>query len=315
MARFEVRPDGPFSLALANRYFGGWAAMAGDQQRIVMPFPVEGWGTSAAVVVDQTEDGTVRGEVHLTDPGAQGASEAAWRQALAVLSLDYDGSGFPSVGQRDPVVGRLQAEHGMMRPVCFHSPYEAGASFVIGHRMSMAQSRALRSRLAREHGEAVQVADETFYAFPRPQVLLELSSYGPIGREKMERLHGIAEAALAGRLDRQRLRERPVDEALRELRSLRGVGEFIAQGILLRGAGLVDEVPGDEVTRQAVQQAYALEAPPSYAELVQRAAAWRPYRTWTGVLLHLWLRSSGRPFRPAGRGASAASGRRQQRRA
>ena len=311
---FELQPRGPFSLAVANQFFGGWAAMGTDQERIVMAFPVESWRTAAAVVVHQATDATVHAEVHLanaepapTEEDAQDAqdAEAAWRQAQAALSLDYDGSGYADVGQRDPIIGRLQREYSMLRPVCFHSPYEAAAAFIISHRSSMAQARALRTRLAHEHGQAIQVGEHTFHAFPRPQRLLDLTSYGPIAGEKMERLHAIAGAALAGKLDRQWLRQLPVAEALRELRTLRGVGAFMAQGILLRGAGLVDEVPDDDVTRQAVQHAYDLPALPTHQQVLERAEAWRPYRMWASVLLHVWLRRSGRSFRPTGRAAGA----------
>jgi DNA-3-methyladenine glycosylase II len=302
---FELEPRGPFSLASANAYFGGWAAMGADQQRIVMAFPVEGWQTAAAVVIHQAEDSTVHAEVHLANPEDDApAAEAAWQQAQAALSLDYDGSGFEQVGQCDPVIGRLQQDFSKLRPVCFHSPYEAAAAFIISHRSSMAQARTLRTRLAREHGQAIQIGEHTFHAFPRPQRLLDLTSYGPIAGEKMERLHAIAEAALAGTLDRQRLRQLPVTEALRELRMLRGVGPFMAQGILLRGAGLVDEVPDDEVTRQAVQHAYDLPTLPTHPQVLERAEAWRPYRMWACVLLHVWLRRSGRSFRATGRAPS-----------
>ena len=61
-----------------------------------MAFPVEGWDGSAAVVVRQPSAGVVTAEVH----GARGAlAERAWEQAMAVLSLDVDGTGFPAVGR------------------------------------------------------------------------------------------------------------------------------------------------------------------------------------------------------------------------
>src|SRR5205823_1103812 len=138
-------------------------------------------------------------------------------------------------------------------------------SFVIGHRISIAQARALRNRLAEAHGDAIEVAGETVHAFPRPQVLLELESFGQIAGEKMERVHGIAEAALAGTLEREVLRSLPREEAVTRLRKLRGVGAFIAEGIYLRGAGVADEVPNDEVTRQGVQHAYELNEEPDSA--------------------------------------------------
>jgi len=286
-------------LAQANSYFGGWPALASDPGAIAMAFPVEGWRTSAAVVVRQDSAGVVNGEVFGADAHD---AEAAWSTALAAVSLDHDGRGFAEVGQRDPVIGGLQDHFGPMRPVCFHSPYEAAAALVIGHRLSIAQTRSLRARLATEHGAAVAVGDEQFSTFPRPQVLLELDRFGPIFGEKMERLHGIAEAALAGRLDRQRLRAMPAADALADLRSLPGVGAFIAQGILIRGAGLADEVSDDEVTSQAVQYAYGLASAPDRATIVKLAEPWRPYRAWAMVLLHMWLRREDGPgFQRPGR--------------
>src|SRR5262245_30028705 len=167
--RFSTQPSGPFSLAAAREHFGGWISTAGAPDSVLMAFPVEGWQGSAAVVVHQ-ENETVEGEVY----GDDALAEQAWAQALAVLSLDFDGSGFPPVGERDPVIGRLQHEYQMVRPVCFHSPYEAACSFVIGHRMSIAQARTVRAKLAQAHGAAIRVGSETVHAFPKPQVLLEL---------------------------------------------------------------------------------------------------------------------------------------------
>src|SRR5579859_5587100 len=139
---FRLTPRGPFSLSAANERFGGWTdQQAGAQLAVAMAFAVEGSWQPAAVVVRQSADGAVHGEVH-----AAGAADPAWRQARAVLSLDVDGSGFPAVGEADPVIGDLQARYPGLRPVLFHSPYEAAAAFVIGHRISIAQGRAIRRR-------------------------------------------------------------------------------------------------------------------------------------------------------------------------
>src|SRR5438105_15684846 len=95
-----------------NDYFGGWTQPSPDGRTIVMAFPVEGWKHSAAVVIRQTAPDTVGGEVY----GRPGVPEdTAWRQALAVLSLDVDGSGYPAIGERDPVIGALQRQHGYLR--------------------------------------------------------------------------------------------------------------------------------------------------------------------------------------------------------
>jgi len=84
----------------------------------VIAFPVEGWRSSAAVVVRQRGD-SITGDVHGADDAD---AERAWRQALATVSLDVDGLGFIDIGRRNLIIGRLQAEYANLRPVLFTRP-------------------------------------------------------------------------------------------------------------------------------------------------------------------------------------------------
>jgi DNA-3-methyladenine glycosylase II len=294
LVRMQTRIAGPYDMARQNEYFGGWVRPAGDPRSIVMAFPVEGWTHSAAVVLRQDAGmASVSGEVY-----GSGAGEAAWRQALAVLSLDEDGSGFPRVGEADPVIGALQAEHAHLRPVLFHSPYEAACAFVIAHRMRIEQGRAIRARIAALCGEPFEVPGATVHAFPSPQVLRRQASLPGVDAEKLSRLHGIADAALDGRLDRARLRAMPVAEAYADVKRLRGIGDFFATAIVLRGAGRTDALPDEPITRAGIRRLYALPHDPSPADLARISAPWAPYRMWCSVLIH----ATQRRWRAAGGG-------------
>jgi DNA-3-methyladenine glycosylase II len=270
--------SGPYDLAGQSEYFGGWLRPMSDDRAIVMAFPVEGWTGSAAVLLRQSAPDTVEGEV----VAAGTAPDRAWRQALAVLSLDADAGGYAQVGERDPVIGALQRQHAYLRPVLFHSPYEAACAFIIAHRMRVEQGRAIRRRMARAHGEAFELGGVTVHAFPAPQRLLRITEIPGVNDEKVRRLHGVAAAALEGRLDRARLRGLPVEEALADVRRLRGVGEFFATAIVLRGAGLLDAFPGDELTMSGMRRLYDLPD----ADLARVADGWRPFRMWCSVLVH-----------------------------
>jgi DNA-3-methyladenine glycosylase II len=233
-----------------------------------------------------------RGDAITADVYVVGEADAerAWQQALATVSLDVDGAGFVDVGRRDPVIGKLQAEYHNLRPVLFHSPYEAACAFVIGHRITILQTRRIRQRMADEAGATIDVDGAAVKAFPDPRALLRLQSFPGVAPVKVERLHHVARAALEGMLDRARLRSLPEPEALQQLRTLPGIGEFFAQGILMRGAGLVDAVTGDDLTPRAIQLLYRLPERPDRAAVLDRAEAWRPYRMWTVVLLNVWVR-------------------------
>lgn len=293
---FTHRPRGPFDLLNANSFFGGWPSPAADERAIVVCMPVEGWEGSAAVVLRQGDDGMITGEVVVDGQGDELAARA-FAQALQTLSLDIDGSGWPAAGERDPFIGELQASYHHLRPVLFHSPYEAAAAFLIGHRISIAQRQAIMKRIARRYGDELVVGGEPFHAFPRPQIVLALDAIEGLNAEKLARLQDAARAAVDGWLERAALLALPIDEALARIATLRGVGPFFASGILMRGAGVVDDVPDDDNTKVAVQHAYGLERKPGRAEVLQRAEAWSPYRMWATVLLHVWVRRERGGFR------------------
>jgi DNA-3-methyladenine glycosylase II len=96
----------------------------------------------------------------------------------------------------------------------------------------------------------------------------------------------LAQGALAGRLDAQRLRGLPPEAALGELRELPGIGPFYATLVLVRASGHADLLPAQEPrVAAAVARFYGLDRPPSPERLAELAQEWRPFRTWASVLL------------------------------
>ena len=283
---FEFMPKGVFDLANQNQYFGGWPTIQDDPQTLVMAFPVEGWEGSAAVSLRQEANGKIVGQAY----GAAEISEKAKRQALASLSLDIAAEDWPEVGKRDGVIGELQLRFRFLRPILFHSPYEAAAGFIIGHRRSMRWKVEIMNHLAAELGKKLVVNGQVFHAFPEPAVLLTLEGHQGLNQQKVARLHAVARSALDGLLDRDLLRALPIDEALSKLETLPGVGPFFAEGILHRGAGLVDDMTRDDLTRDAIQKAYHLSEVPDQATIDRVSQPWRPFRMWATILLHIWLR-------------------------
>jgi DNA-3-methyladenine glycosylase II len=199
---------------MANRHFGGWSDAGSPEESVLhLGFPLEDWDESAAVHIRQTTAGRVIGEAYC-NPGRR---ENAGQQALAVLSLDVDGSRYADVGARDPIIAAQQRLRPGLRPVLFHSPYEAVCAFIIGHRISMAQGRAVGRRMADQLGDAIATPSGVQHAFPRPQVLLELDSFPGVAAVKIARLRAAAQAALDDELRRAQLRSLPEADALAQL--------------------------------------------------------------------------------------------------
>ena len=206
-----------------------------------------------------------------------------------------DGSGFPAVGERDPVVGEIQRKYPGLRPVGFWSPYEAAAWTIIGHRIRITQAAAVKARMAEQLGEPVSFGGRIVHAFPSPQRLLdlglaELDTFPGLAGRKPEWLRSLARAALDGQLDAARLRAMPAAEALADLKKLPGIGDFSAGLTLLRGAGAPDAVPVSEPRlARAVALAYELPGPATPEQIVAISENWRPYRTWVTLLLRTQL--------------------------
>ncbi|HYU15068.1 MAG TPA: hypothetical protein VEL05_03325, partial [Candidatus Acidoferrum sp.] len=107
-----------------------------------------------------------------------------------------------------------------------------------------------------------------------------------VGGEPLARLRGVAEAARAGLLDTARLAALAPEDAMGELRRIRGIGPFYAALIYVRATGVADYLAvGVPRLHAAVKEAYGLPAPPDADALLELARAWAPYRTWVNVLL------------------------------
>lgn len=282
----ELRADGPFDLTASARFLEGFTPAArpdaaGEPGSLRLAFPVEGSWRHAGVLIRQRAPGSV--EVSVAT--AEEVTDGAIRQVRRILSLDVDGGGFPAIGRADPVVGDLQERHQGLRPVLFHSPYEAACWTIITNRIRMSQAARIKQRIAERHGELVEVGGRQLASFPAPDALQTIESPMGLSEVKVERLRAIARAAQEGLLDAESLRALDADDALRQLQQLPGIGPFSAQLILVRGAGHPDVFPGNEGRLHAeMRELYHLPdaAPAALAEVADR---WRPYRSWVALLL------------------------------
>jgi DNA-3-methyladenine glycosylase II len=286
--RIQLRARGPYSLAASARFLEGFAPAshqgAREDGHLHLAFCVEREWAPVGACLRETPTG-----VSATVYGA--ADHTAAREQLArILSLDVDGSRFAAIGERDPVIGRLQARHPGLRPVCFFSPYEAAAWALIGQRVRIAQAAQVKQRLAAELGHEVDIHGDRQFAFPEPARLQRLEGLRGLTARKTGYLRALAQAARDGVLDARELRALPAGQALERLEGLPGIGPFSAQLVVVRGAGEPDVLPASEPRlARAVALAYGLDTAPNGPELERLAANWKPYRSWVSFLLRVLL--------------------------
>jgi DNA-3-methyladenine glycosylase II len=283
---FTIHPDPPFSLSAAAAFgFGPRTGHPGPiAHEMNLAFVTDDMRHHAGVHLAQDPSGAVTVTV---DTDADGAR--VLRQVSRILSLDHPGGPWAEVGARDPVIAGLQSQHEGLRPVLFHSPYEAAAWSVISARRHRAQAAAIRDRISAELGRTFTIAGEQLHAFPLPQKLLEADTIRSMAPVRVGWLHAIAQAALDGALDAPRLAAMEPESALEELQRLPGIGPAYATLILLRATGVTDAMTFTEPRLPGyVAHFYGTgPGPASPAEIERISQAWRPYRTWAAVLIRV----------------------------
>ncbi len=273
---FTLSASGGFSLSAATDFahgFPGTGTADGQPDALSFAWALDGDWRTARVALRQ-HGGEIYGETE--GPHDRAFTNLVKRDAERILCLDVEDDGFAALGERDPVVRRLQDRFPGLRPVLFYTPYEAAAWCIIGQRIRVRQAEVIKQRLADDFGD--------FGAFPAPARLAELD--GPqrgLSEKKVDQLRRLGAAALDGVLNRDRLRALSAGEALDNLQQLVGIGPFSAELILIRGVGAPDALPSVEKRLQAATRtAYGLDPDVDIAGVADN---WRPYRSWVALLL------------------------------
>jgi DNA-3-methyladenine glycosylase II len=283
----ELVPRGPFSLEAAATFGvgpneGRPPAFDGAMR---LAFAVDGGSGYAGVVLTQPEpDGRVAVELQ-TAGGAD--VDTALAQVARIVSLDHDGEEFSRVGERDPVLGTLQAKHRGQRPVLFCSPYECAAWAVISARRPASTAASVRTALGAELGRSFELAGQTVHAFPQPGALRGLESFPGLDATKVRRLRAVAETS--DQLDTAHLQALGPEQASRHVQGHEGIGPFYAGLIILRATGFADAVlrTSEPKVLRSAAELYGLEQPLTLDRFTELAENWRPFRTWATVLIRV----------------------------
>ncbi len=183
------------------------------------------------------------------------ADESALRHLRYYLGLDEPLEAIEGVLRRDPVLGRvLPTTSGLA--LLHQEPWECLISFIISAFNNIPKIELSLYRLGRQFGEQV---NEGVWAFPSPEQLAEaslrdlrrcaLGYRGPYVREVSRRV-------AAGDIDLQAIGRTEYPVARRLLLTLPGVGEKVADCVLLFAYGKGEAFPVDVWVKRAVERWY-----------------------------------------------------------
>jgi DNA-3-methyladenine glycosylase II len=279
-------PVGPFSLEAAATF--GFGPTEGQPLRfdgaMRLAFPVDGGsGYAGAVLRQSAADQEITVELQSTETADP---EVALKQIARIISSDYDGNEFLGVGKRDRIIAELQTRFPGHRPVLFHSPYEAAAWSIISARTPSATAARTRTAISERLGHSFTLAGQTVHAFPQPDALSDLTNFPGLAQTKTLRLHKIADAG--AELQADALKSRGPEDAFIYAQTLEGIGPFYASLIVLRATGFADaplRIPEPRTLKYAAELYDDRQL--SLERLTQIAENWRPFRTWSTVLIRI----------------------------
>ncbi|WP_258129863.1 AlkA N-terminal domain-containing protein [Achromobacter anxifer] len=230
-------------------------------------------------------------------PGKGNALEATLRfprlQALPaiiarlrrVFDLASDPVAIAAQFARDPVMTDLiQARPGLRVPGAWDG-FELAMRAVLGQQITVAAAIRLAGKLVATHGAPMARPEGGLtHVFPLPEAVAT-AELAPLGmpRSRAATLSAVAAAAVA---DRHLFDAAGgLEDAVRRLRQIRGVGEWTAQYIALRQLREPDAFPSADIGLiRALERLESRAYTP--AQLLARAETWRPWRAYAAQ--HLW---------------------------
>ncbi len=289
---FRLRPKGPYAFDLSIAFYHrsrfecldtddasrfGRPVLLDNTPVVIRVTPNDLAETTELRVDWQSTDGAV-------DPGR------LRRMMRRMLYIDCNIDDFYR-HRHDPVMRGLIRRFRGFRPILTAGVFEAAAWAIIGQQVTLHFADMLKSRIKKLVHRSITVDGETHYLFPTAEDIAKLEyqtlrSIQLSGR-KAEYLLDFSRMVAGGELDLENLGRLDYDTAYEQLISIRGLGPWTANYILLRGTGHPDAFPiGDSGINRAVRTLYGLPGKPDTEDLLKIGEKWRPYRSLASF--YLW---------------------------
>jgi DNA-3-methyladenine glycosylase II len=218
----------------------------------------------------------------------QRVQQVVSRQFAAELDLNP----FLKVARNDIVLSKLVGRFRGMRIPQAPSVYECVVCAILEQQVNLTFAHQVKKALVETYGETVEFKGQYYRAFPEPHALASATAVAfrklQISGPKARYIIGISRAVADGKVDLERLRFVPSEEARTRLVEHKGIGPWTAEYVCLRALGKLDHLPSADVGLQkAVQTFYRLRKAPTSARIEQigkKWAGWRSYATF-----YLWL--------------------------
>jgi DNA-3-methyladenine glycosylase II len=220
------------------------------------------------------------------------AIEEAGRLVHKMLGLAVNLQPFYDRTRGNVAIGSLVEQFFGVRPPRFPSIFEGLVNAIACQQVTLDLGIVLLNRLSERFGAPFVDHGVVRHAFPTPPDLADASEESIKGlgfsHQKTRAIQELAAHVADNRLKFADLDDMTNAEAVESLSTIRGIGRWSAEYVLLRGLGRLDTFPGDDIGAQNnLQRLFHLAWKPTYDDIRQLTSPWHPYE---GVVyFHLLL--------------------------
>jgi DNA-3-methyladenine glycosylase II len=231
-------------------------------------------------------------------------STEAYESVGRMFSVDHDLKLFRDQVSHDPLMGRLEAEHRGLHLPRWATLFEALLNSILLQQIATSVAWTFRRRVVERFGKQLSVAGKKFYAFPPPSVIArapveELRALGLSGA-KAQSIIDLARAIESGALDGDALAREDNEGVIARLSSLRGVGRWTAEWVLMLHFGRADVfAAADLFLRGAVVKYYNDGATMSERKIREFARErWGAWGSYVALYMLAGLRAGSITLKP-----------------
>jgi len=209
-----------------------------------------------------------------------------------ILGLTVDLQPFYVLAHDNELLRPLVEQFSGVRPPRFPSVFEALVNSIACQQVTLDLGIILLNRLSERFGPSVDDQGTIQHGFPAPTDLAEADeeTIRQLGfsHQKARAIRELAADVVDERLDLACLDTMTNSEAVDYLSTIRGIGRWSAEYVLLRGLGRLDTFPGDDIGAQNnLQRLFHLVDRPNYEQIRELTCRWHPYEGL--VYFHLLL--------------------------
>lgn len=207
------------------------------------------------------------------------------------LDLDTDLKPFYALCEKDKLMKALIKSYYGYRIVGQPDLFESIVWAVLGQQINLQFAYTLKQRFVEKFGDAITLAEETYYLFPQPEAVAKLTidELLPLqfSRQKAIYTINIAKAFLEGIVSKERLSGMSLQEAKEVLMNIKGIGNWTANYALMKTFRHANAFPIEDVgLHNAIRILKKLKSKPSLEEvrkIFKKYKGWEAYAT-----LYLW---------------------------